>query len=95
MPTLTILVIIAIFVALSVLFALWIDGSALFAPRSTKRIAGSAGKFCVHECRSAEGECPLSRFGVQPEDCPLWNFVNADLPTQVHGSPFAHLKTSQ
>lgn len=49
--------------ALVVIFGLVvsrIDGLALFAPRRTKGIAGSATAFCSGRCRTADGRCPLT-----------------------------------
>ncbi len=63
-----------------------LEGLALLAPRSSKHIARSAEDFCTGDCRLEDGRCPMH---VAREDCPLWRFVKADLPTQPHGSPFA------
>jgi len=68
------------------------DGLAFLAPKSTKRIAHSAHLFCVDHCRAPDGTCPLERVGKQREDCALWTFVGADVPTVAHGNPFAHLR---
>ena len=69
-----------------------VDGLALFAPRRTKRVAGSADAFCAAACRLADGRCPLTESSERAGNCPLWRFVDADLPTSVHGSPFEHLR---
>ncbi len=76
------IVLIALVMALLVSRA---EGLALFAPKSTKRVKGSAQAFCLDHCRTADGSCPL---GLRPKDCPLWQFVEADLPTGVRADPF-------
>lgn len=68
------------------------DGLALFAPRRTRRMAQAARSYCTDRCRTADGRCPLAEVGDRPEACPLWKFVDADLPTIEYGSPFAELK---
>ena len=65
-----------------------IEGLALFAPNSTRGVAGSAGRFCERGCRTADGRCPLTGTAERAADCPLWRFVGADVPTQLFGSPF-------
>lgn len=65
-----------------------IDGLALFAPSSTKGIAASATTFCTGRCRPPDGRCPLTGSAERAEDCPLWRFVDGDLPTSLYGSPF-------
>ncbi len=92
MPPFTVLAILAIGIAMLVV-ASRIDGLALFAPKSTKRVAGSAHRFCTDQCKTVEGECPLAETLERPEDCPLWKFIEADVPTDVQGSPFAGLKS--
>ena len=63
-----------------------IEGLTLFAPKSSKRLTASVEGFCVGDCRTLDGSCPLH---IEREDCPLWRFVRADVPTQSFGSPFA------
>lgn len=65
-----------------------IERLALFAPKSTRGIAGSAGEFCERGCRTADGRCPLTGSAERAAHCPLWGFVGADVPTQLFGSPF-------
>lgn len=65
-----------------------IEGLALFAPRSTKRLDGSAAAFCAHRCRADEGLCPLTGTVEPAPNCPLWRFVEADMPTALYGNPF-------
>lgn len=80
--------------ALVVIFAFVvsrIDGLALFAPKSTKGIAGSATAFCTGRCRMAEGRCPLTGSSERAQNCPLWRFVDEDVPTSLYGSPFEAL----
>ena len=38
--------------------------------------------------RTAKGDCPL---GMEAEACPMWQFVNADLPTDLRADPFREL----
>ncbi|MFQ5704203.1 MAG: hypothetical protein ACE5HT_09290 [Gemmatimonadales bacterium] len=86
----TMLAVIAVFVLLSLVIA-QIDGLAFLAPKSSKRIAASAGTFCVNQCQRADGQCPLVEVGRNRAECPLWQFVEADLPTVMYGDPFAYL----
>ena len=88
---LTFLGILAVFALVAFLICR-VDGLALFAPRSTKHIAGSARAYCTGRCRLANGHCPLTGSPEQAAHCPLWRFVDADQPTILHGSPFEHLR---
>lgn len=85
-----VLAIIAIFLLLSFLIS-HIEGLAFLAPRSSKHVVSSAGTFCVEKCQDSSGRCPLTELGRGREACPLWQFVEADLPTVIYGSPFAYL----
>ena len=89
-PT-AILIIVGIFALLAAVFARF-DGLAWFAPKRTARVSPSASYFCENECKRPDGTCPLVEVHLKREDCPLWRFIHADLPTVQHGSPFAHLK---
>ena len=71
-----------------------IEGLAPFAPKSTKRIAASAGAYCAGRCRTTDGHCPLTGSTEQAAQCPLWRFVDADLPTTLYGSPFEQLQAT-
>ncbi len=82
MPPLTILAILGLAVTL-ILVASRMDGLALFAPKSTDRIRGTAQRFCLDHCRMPDGRCPLTLGNLEPEDCPLWKFVAAGLPTDL------------
>ncbi len=82
MPPLTILAILGLAVTL-ILVASRMDGLALFAPKSTDRIRGTAQRFCLDHCRRPDGRCPLTLGNLEPEDCPLWKFVAAGLPTDL------------
>jgi hypothetical protein len=62
-----------------------VEGLALFAPGRTTRIKGSAQAYCLDHCRNPDGSCPL---GLRAKDCPLWQFVEADLPTDLRTDPF-------
>ena len=89
----TFLAIVAVFALLAFLISR-LEGLALFAPKSSGRIAEPVGAFCTHRCRLANGQCPLSGSAAQAADCPLWRFVDADQPTTLHGSPFEPLRTA-
>jgi hypothetical protein len=82
--------IVAVFGGLAWLIAT-VDGLAFLAPASTGRIRGSADSFCSESCR-AEGNCPLTGSLERARDCPLWRFVEADVPTALRGSPFRPAK---
>ena len=71
-------VVIAVILAL---VAILTEGLTLFAPRSTRHVTGAAQRFCLDDCRLPDGRCPLMDSGLRREDCPLWRFVDADLPT--------------
>jgi hypothetical protein len=64
------------------------DGLGFLVPRSTRGITTSAQSFCSERCRTATGHCPLTHSSEAAADCPLWNYVHADMPTAVYGSPF-------
>jgi len=82
MPPLTILAIVALAVVL-MLIAVRADGLALFAPKHTDRMRGVAQRFCLDQCKMPDGRCPLTVGNLEPEDCPLWKFVAAGLPTDM------------
>ena len=83
MPTLAVLAIIVVAVVIG-LIAMKLEGLTLFAPRRTKQLRGTAQTFCLDHCRTPEDECPL---GVDMEDCPLWQFVDEDLPNDSRVDP--------
>ena len=87
MPPLTVLAILAIFVILA-FFISRIEGLAFLAPKSTARIKGAAQSFCLDQCQTEDGACPLD---VAVKDCPMWQFVNADLQTDLRVDPFRQL----
>ncbi len=100
MPPLTVLAILAIFVILA-LFVSRIEGLAFLAPKSTTRLKGAAQTFCLDQCQTDDGQCPLDvepkycpMWGfqcpahVEPKSCPMWQFVNADLRTDLRIDPF-------
>ncbi|NNG17079.1 MAG: hypothetical protein HKM89_11425 [Gemmatimonadales bacterium] len=68
-----------------------VEGLTFFAPKSSKRLTSSVEGFCVGDCRTADGSCPLH---VERDDCPLWRFVEADVSTHPFGSPFATRQTA-
>ena len=87
MPPLAVLAILGIFLTLAFLMSR-LEGLTFLAPKSTKRIRGAAQAFCLDQCRTAKGDCPL---GVEAEACPMWRFVSADLPTDLRVDPFREL----
>ena len=89
MPSLAVLAIIIVAVVIG-LFAIKLEGLALFAPKSTKHIRGTAQTFCLDHCRTPDGECPL---GFEVEDCPLWQFVDEDLPSDSRVDPLRPVST--
>ena len=90
---LTFLAILAVFALLAFLISR-VEGLAMFAPRSSRRIAAPVGAFCTDRCRLANGQCPLSGSAEQAANCPLWRFVDADQPTTLHGNPFERLRAT-
>jgi hypothetical protein len=66
-----------------------VERLALFAPKSTGGISNSAAEFCRDGCRLTDGRCPLTGSHERALNCPLWKFIEADLPTTLYGSPFA------
>jgi hypothetical protein len=84
----TLLGILALFGVLAFVIAK-VDGLAFLAPKSTRGVIGSAATYCAEGCRRADGRCPLTGTTERALNCPLWKFVEADVPTRVYGSPFA------
>lgn len=64
------------------------EGLSFLAPKATMGLNGSAMHFCRTGCRTSTGDCPLTQSGVEAAECPLWKFINADVPTIRYGSPF-------
>ena len=91
MPPLTVLAIMAIFLILVFLASRW-EGLAFLAPKSTKRMRDAAQSFCLDQCQTADGKCPLEG---GPESCPMWQFIDADLPTDLRIDPFRELSGVQ
>ena len=87
MPPLAVLAILAIFLTLSS-FVSRLEGLTFLAPKTTKRIVGAAQTFCLDQCRTTDGRCPLE---TDPKTCPMWRFVRADLPTDQRIDPFREL----
>ena len=88
MPPLTVLAIMAIFLILA-LFISRLEGLAFFAPKSTKRVKGAGQSFCLDQCRTVDGDCPLE---IGPESCPMWQSIDADLPTDWRIDPFRQVR---
>ena len=64
------------------------EGLTFLAPNSTTGLNGSAMQFCRKACRTSAGDCPLTASPKEAANCPLWKFINADVPTVLYGSPF-------
>ena len=88
-PLAAVIGIVGIFLALMWLIART-DGLTFMGPGTTHGIRASASDFCVDECR-VDGRCPITGRKERDENCPLWKYVDADLPTEPHGSPFEPL----
>ncbi|MBI4409308.1 MAG: hypothetical protein HY561_06340 [Gemmatimonadetes bacterium] len=85
-PLVAVVGILAVFVVLAWVIA-QVDGLGFLAPKSTHGIRGSAESFCVGDCR-VNGRCPLTGSAQRAPSCPLWTYVDADVPTVLYGSPF-------
>lgn len=57
---------------------------SLFPPKSSGGLAGAADRFCLSYCRQPDDTCP---FGWTRDRCPLWQFVEANLPTRMAPAP--------
>lgn len=64
------------------------EGLSFLGPKATMGLNRSAMDFCKTECRTSTGDCPLTQSGIEAAHCPLWKFINADVPTVRYGSPF-------
>ena len=87
----TLLAIAALFGALSFIIAR-VDGLTFLAPKRTGGLTNSAVDYCTHGCRLVDGRCPLTGSPERALNCPLWKFIEADVPTSLYGSPFEHLQ---
>ena len=86
-PFVAVAVISAIFAA-GVTFVALSEGLTFLGPKATMGLNGSAEHFCRTNCRTSWGDCPLTQSNIQAAECPLWKFINADVPTVRYGSPF-------
>ena len=91
MPPLTVLAILAIFIALAT-FMSRLEGLTIFAPKSTRWMKGAAQEFCLDRCRTPAGECPLE---LKPHACPMWQLIGADLRTDQRPDPFRPVEVSR
>ena len=87
----TLLAIVALFGVLSFIIAR-VDGLAFLAPKRTGGLTNSAADYCTHGCRLVDGRCPLTGSPESALNCPLWKFIEADVPTRQYGSPFEPLQ---
>jgi hypothetical protein len=92
-PFTALLAILALFI-LGVTIVAWTEGLAFLAPKRTGALNGCAGDFCRGTCRTPDGRCPLSGTEAQALNCPLWKFIEADVPTVAYGSPFPVSRTA-
>ncbi|HYK82162.1 MAG TPA: hypothetical protein VEU55_03385 [Gemmatimonadales bacterium] len=83
----TLLALIALF-GVFAFVALKLEGLALFAPATTGGITNAAAAYCAAECRLTDDRCPMSGSHERALNCPLWKFIEADLPTTRYGNPF-------
>jgi hypothetical protein len=83
----TLLALLALF-GVFAFIVLKVEGLALFAPASTGGITSAAAAYCADLCRLTDSRCPMTGSHERALNCPLWKFVEADVPTMVHGSPF-------
>jgi hypothetical protein len=84
----TLLAMLALFAVLAFVIA-QVDGLAFLAPKRTGGLTNAAAEYCQRGCRSFDGRCPLTGSSEGALNCPLWKFIEADVPTSVYGSPFA------
>ena len=87
----TLLAIAALFGVLAFIIAR-VDGLAFLAPKRTGGLTNSAADYCTHGCRLVDGRCPLTGSPERALNCPLWKFIEADVPTSLYGSPFEHVQ---
>jgi hypothetical protein len=85
-PLAAVLAILLLMLVLGTIFAR-VDGLAFLAPGSTRGIRLSATRFCTDECRK-NGICPMTGTESKAVDCPLFGYINADVPTATYGNPF-------
>jgi len=85
-PLTAVIAVVAIFLGLIWLISRY-EGLAFMAPGSTRGMRTSASAFCTDECR-VDGRCPITGRTERDESCPLWRYIDADVSTTVHGSPF-------
>ena len=89
----TLLAITALFGVLAFVIAK-VDGLTFLAPKSTEGIRASAATFCAEGCRLSDGRCPLSGTAERALGCPLFKFIDADVPTSLYGNPFPYARAS-
>ena len=87
MEPLTLVVgVLTVFLIVAFIFART-EGLAFLGPKSTRAMRASAQAFCSERCR-ADGKCPLTGTAEAAENCPLFKYIGADVPTALYGSPF-------
>ena len=84
----TLLAILVLFAAVAFVIAR-VEGLAFPAPRSTGGLTNSAAEYCRHGCRPSGDRCPLTGSSEGALNCPLWKFIEADVPTRRYASPVA------
>lgn len=83
----TILAVVGIAIALVFVIARR-EGMGFLLPKTTLGLGSSAQGFCSGRCRYPDGRCPLSGSSTPSAACPLWKYVDADVPMVEYGSPF-------
>jgi len=86
-PLLAVVAILALFIG-GVALVARVEGLGFLAPRSTAALRAPVDEFCRRSCRTPQGVCPLSGSAAPALNCPLWKFVETDVPTMLYGSPF-------
>jgi hypothetical protein len=82
MPPVSVLAVVALAVVV-LLIVTRVHGVTVLAPKRTDRLRGAAQRFCLDNCRLPDDVCPLSLGQLEADDCPLWRFVAAGLPTDT------------
>jgi hypothetical protein len=60
-----------------------IEGLGFLAPKRSGGLTNSAADYCTHGCGLVDDRCPLTGSSERALNCPLWKFIEADVPTQL------------
>jgi hypothetical protein len=85
----TLLAIVALSSVLAFIIAR-VERRAFRAPKRTGGLTNSAAHYCMHGCRVVDSRCPLTGSAEGALNCPLWKFIEANLPTIQYGSSLEH-----